>query len=145
MEQFILPFLFLPLLVSLRSKQMREKPHKTGCLSLHDCRCPNPKKHKLHNQIFIKKKQVTGTYDACKISRTRVRLPQQSEEYVWVHTRRRKSLRLHLHEERSPSTAITLEDGRMRHMRMCNLFVHSDFCCCFNTTPTDRDSATENN
>lgn len=37
---------------------MREKPHKTGCLSLHNCRCPNPKKHKLHKQIFIKKKMV---------------------------------------------------------------------------------------
>lgn len=54
-EQLIPPFLFPPLLASLRSKQMKEKPYKTGCLSLHDCRCPNPKKHKLHNQISIKK------------------------------------------------------------------------------------------
>lgn len=69
----------------------------------------------------LPKRSKFGTYDACKIRRTRAWLPQQPEEYVWVHTRTRKSLRLHLHEERSPNTAITSEDGRMRHVRMWNL------------------------
>lgn len=142
MEQLILPFTFLPLLVSLRSKQMQEKPHKTGCLSLYHCRCPNPKKHKLHNQIFTKKKMVHMM--PVILVKPEYNFHNYRKSIFWVHTRRRKSLRLHLHQG-LPSTALTLEDGRTRHVRMWNFFVCSDFCCCFNSTPIDRDNATENN
>lgn len=109
-EQFIPPFLFLALLVPRRSKQMREKPHKTGCLSLHNCRCPNTKKHKLHNQIFIKKKMVH------MMPGRSVKPEYKFHNNLFGYTLEGESLRLHLHEG-FPSTALTL----MRHVRMWNL------------------------
>lgn len=89
----------------------------------------------------MRKKQITGIYHACKINKSSAQLPLKSMfrytlegERVWDYT----CMKVSRH-------CFTLEDGRTRHVRMWNLFVHSDFCCCFNTTPTDRDSATENN
>lgn len=140
MEQFTLPFLFLPLLVSLRSKQMREKPHKTGCLSLHNCRCPNPKKHKLHNEIFIKKmvhmmpaRLVKAEHSFHNNLKSMFGYTLEGER-VWDYTCMKVFQALH-----------SLWKMQDEEVRMWNLFVCSEFCCCFNTTHTDTDSATENN
>lgn len=62
-----------------------------------------------------------------------------------THQKKKETVRLHLQQERSPSPAFRLADDRMKCVRTWNLCTQASAAALFNTTPTDREIATENN